>query len=107
MGARRGVKLAGEISAALWIEGNLKFLSELLRIKGTASKVASTYIKRWNDALAIIGFHNDGLSGWILFNIHFAKTHAAFLQKGFRAAAIGAPGGAVDGDGFHTFVLQN
>ena len=107
MGARRGVKLAGEISAALWIERNVEILGELLRIKGTASKVAPTYIKRRNDALAIIGFHNDGLSGWILFNIHFAESYTAFLQEGFCAAAIGAPGGAVDGDGFHSSELQS
>jgi len=85
----------------------VEFLGELLRIKGTASKVASTYIKRWNDALAIIGFHNDGLSGRILFNIHFVESYTTFFQKGFCAAAIGAPGGAVHGNGFHDFVLHD
>jgi hypothetical protein len=35
------------------------------------------------------------------------KIHSAFFQKGFGAAAIGTPGGAVDGNGFHDFVLKD
>jgi hypothetical protein len=31
--------------------------------------------------------------------------HPAFLQKGFCAPAIGTPGGAVDGNGFHVLIL--
>ena len=57
----------------------MQFLGELLRVKGTASKVSSTCVKRRNDALAIIGLHNDGLSRRILFDIYFAKSYTAFF----------------------------
>jgi len=57
----------------------VQFLGELLRVKGTASKVSSTCVKRRNDALAIIGLHNDGLSRRILFDIYFAKSYTAFF----------------------------
>jgi hypothetical protein len=88
------------------VERDVKFFGKLLRIEGTAGKVTSTDVERGHSALAVVRFDNDGFPGRILFNIHFAKSHAAFFQERFRPAAIGAPCSAVNGDGFHGFVLQ-
>src|SRR5206468_5546105 len=87
--------------AELGIQGNLEFLSKLLRIKRTASKIAPTNLQRWNCAFAVVGSDNDLFSRRIFFNVHFAKRDAPRFQEGFCAPTVRAPSGAVHGYLFH------
>lgn len=49
----------------------------------------------------MIGSQNHGFGFRVVFDIHFVEFHTALFEEVLGAAAIWAPAGAVDGDGFH------
>ena len=83
----------------LTVQREIEFVCELLGIEGAAGEEAVADLKGGDFALAVVHAEDQVFSVGIVFNVDFADFDAAFFQKRFGTAAIGAPGGGVHDDG--------
>ena len=89
------------ISEHLFVEGNVQFFGEGVRVEGAAGEIAVTHFERGYFAFAVVGAEDDAFGGFVFFYIYLIESDGALQKEIFDAAAIGAPAGAVDSDEFH------
>ena len=70
-------------------------------VEWAAGEVAVADLNGRNLALTVVHTDDEVFGVGIIFDVHFSEFDTAIFQERFRAATIGTPDGAVNGDWFH------
>jgi hypothetical protein len=82
-------------------EREIEFGGQFDGVKRAARKKMLSFLDGGDLAAAVIDPENEVFGVGVFLNVDFAKGYSAILQEVLGAAAVRAPGGAVNYDGFH------
>jgi hypothetical protein len=80
------------------VEREIEFGGELDGVEGAAGEEVVAVLDGGDFAFAVIDAEDEVFGVGIVFDVDFTESDAAIFEEVFGAAAIGAPGGAVNGD---------